>query len=679
MTVKCVICENENIQKINLESRDKDYLDLFKCDNCYHVFQDSTAYKNIYATGEFTEIARDNIRTPTKEKIYNLDKKALERVRYYNKFITDSFDNVLEIGSSIGSFVHHLKLMGKNAIGLEPDPFYASFSKNQYGFEQVCDTVENFKVDKKFDAVCSFHVLEHIENLEIFFKKVVSVLNDEGKLLFEMPSLDLHNYGNLKKTIWKPHIHYFTLPSLYYIVNKYLNVIDIGFYGESLYVYAIKSHKQSFNKNKFNKLRKRYKKVYHFMNVLPSLSFKGININQLLFQPFYQNNTIDWMKKLKLFIVYGLKEKKYVYDEKSVFGKTKITHITYYRGWENTGDTVLSKCVRDVFNNHYHGIRWNLKKITKQVNINLLSQINNSQCVVLGGGGVLIPDTNKNSISGWQWAVNKEQLDNISVPIILYAIGYNYFPKQKPEQFFIDNLKYIIEKSQFIGLRNYGSIEKVSELVGADLAKKLKFQPCPTTVIRKIYKIPPKIRSKNIAVNIAYDRYEKRFGTDIYIILDQISLALKSLELKGYNIFNVCHLNDDSRFELSLDKNDVTYTTKYLNYKLPMEVYKFYNEMELVIGMRGHAQMIPFGLNCKIISLGSHDKMRWFLEDIDCKDWYINLHEDINNITNRILGVANYQLSNHELIYKKLCEKQDYLFDITNNNFIEINKLISDK
>ena len=677
MTNKCVVCGHDGLVKLNLISRDKDHLDLLKCTNCYHLFQDPNSYKDIYTSGEFTQIARDNQKTPSKEKIYKLDKKALERVRYYDTFLSNKFDNVLEIGSSIGSFVHHLKLTGKNAIGLEPDPFYAEFSKDQYGFEQICDTIENLKDDKKFDAICSFHVLEHIENLDNFFEKIISILNDDGKLLFEMPSLDLHNYGILRKTIWKPHVHYFTLSSLYYIVSKYLNVIDIGFYGESLYVYAVRANKQNFDNLRFRKLKSKHKRIYNFLRILPSIQYKEVNINQLALQPFYQKNVKDWIRKFYLLTGYGLKEKIYVYNERSVLAKKKITHITYYRGWENTGDTVLSKCVRDSFNKQYHNIKWDLDKITNPVNHELIRRINKSKCMVLGGGGVLIPDTNKNSISGWQWAISNEQLDRISVPIILFAIGYNYFPKQKPEQFFIDNLQYIIEKSSFIGLRNRGSIQKVSELIGGDLSEKLRFQPCPTTIIRKLYKnLPGKISSKNIAVNIAYDRYEKRFGSNIYVILDQIALALKELEKQGYNIFNVCHLNDDSRFELSLNKVGVNYKTVYLNFKLPIEVYKFYNEMELVMGMRGHAQMIPFGLNCKIISLGSHDKMRWFLEDIDAKEWYVNLHEDVNNIGSRILEIALYQLSNDKLIFDKLCGKQDYLYNITIKNFKEIRNII---
>ena len=106
--------------------------------------------------------------------------------------------------------------------------------------------------------------------------------------------------------------------------------------------------------------------------------------------------------------------------------------------------------------------------------------------MILGGGGVLLPDTNKNNISGSQWAISNKQIDSIKVPIVIFAIGYNYFIGQKPDNFFIENLKYIIDKSTFFGMRNHGSIKKVSELVGNELSKKLSFQPsCFSHIAKK--------------------------------------------------------------------------------------------------------------------------------------------------------------------------------------------------
>ena len=44
-------------------------------------------------------------------------------------------------------------------------------------------------------------------------------------------------------------------------------------------------------------------------------------------------------------------------------------------------------------------------------------------------------------------------------------------------------------------------------------------------------------------------------------------------------------------------------------------------DASLVIGMRGHATMVPFCLGTPVLSIVSHPKMRYFLEDIGRLYW----------------------------------------------------------
>ena len=86
--------------------------------------------------------------------------------------------------------------------------------------------------------------------------------------------------------------------------------------------------------------------------------------------------------------------------------------------------------------------------------------------------------------------------------------------------------------------------------------------------------------------------------------------------------------------------------------------------------------MIPFGLNCEIISLGTHDKLKWFLEDIDALDWYIELNEETESLKDRILETfIRVHEVEAELTQKRLVEKQDELWRITCGN-MEIIKSI---
>jgi polysaccharide pyruvyl transferase WcaK-like protein len=58
-----------------------------------------------------------------------------------------------------------------------------------------------------------------------------------------------------------------------------------------------------------------------------------------------------------------------------------------------------------------------------------------------------------------------------------------------------------------------------------------------------------------------------------------------------------------------------------LNLASPDAIIRFYASMPVTLGMRGHAQMIPFGCGNALFSIVSHDKMNFFLQDIEKPEW----------------------------------------------------------
>lgn len=350
------------------------------------------------------------------------------------------------------------------------------------------------------------------------------------------------------------------------------------------------------------------------------------------------------------------------------------SHITYCFV-SNAGDTVLSQCVR-----RFLGFRkWNIMDVSQKVDQNLIEEINKSDILLIGGGGLFLPDTNENSISGWQWAISKEQIDQIKVPIVIFSVGYNYFRGQTNSELFTSSLNHIVRKAAFVGLRNKGSVEVIKELVDDSLKDKILYQPCTTTLISKIYGVYSKRNTKVVAFNIAFDREERRYGDNKEVILSQVAMAARLIEEKGYEIVYVAHSDGDLRFLPYLNKAGVNYKVKNLTQSFPGEVIRFYKHIEIVIGMRGHAQMIPFGVGVKIISLGTHDKMRWFLQDISMEECYINLNEECDKISNRIMKIfSDIVIKYAEEMDMKLRNEQERLWEISCENKKEILHLLDE-
>ncbi len=674
--MNCPTCDGTKIISTELLSRDNFNLKINKCQNCGHFFQNLDQYEDVYSTGEFSVKARKSLE-PTQEKIKELDKRAGERIGFYKDFLSRHHE-VLEVGSSIGSFLHLLKISGKSITGLEPDPVYASFSEKQYFFKQDTGMFEEFQPKRKFDLICSFHVIEHIQYLDRFIEKSYQLLDENGALLIECPSLDLHSYGDMKLTIWKPHMHYFTLASMYALLANKFDVVSLGYYGMSVYVYAVKDEKARFNESKFKKYKSRGQTTRKVINYTPAINLFKLEkskFRQLVLQPFLQRNTKEKLRRYTTLAGFGLKAIAYKKNEEKPLHK-KATHVSYYRAWENAGDTVLSQCVRKVFNSRFNN-GWNLKGVNNPVSGKVISEVNKSKYLLIGGGGLLLPDSNKNTISGWQWAVSKDQLKEIEVPVVVYAIGYNFFKGQKPGDLFIENLNRLIDRANFFSLRNHGSIQKVKELIDPSLVNKVIYQPCPTTVISKFYNLNTNKIPKSVGVNLAFDRYEKRFGENIYQILDELAKFLKEIEKEGYKIYYINHLKGDEKFELVLEKFKIKYQSVNLQYTLPKETIDFYSKLEIVLGARGHAQMIPFGVGTRIISLGTHNKLKYFLEDIDAVDWFVDLTEKPERLSNTLTETffkINEEKAN--LIDQYISVKQEELYRITLDNLEKINDIL---
>ncbi len=667
----CIICNGNTFGK-SFESRDGEILELFVCDNCGHVAQDVANYEDIYSDGAVSkEERKETDEIPSRNEIEELDSQAFKRYKKYKEWIVPG-KSALVVGSSIGSFVHYLKMAGVGAEGLEPAPVFAAFSKVHYGFEQHNVLLEDFQSDKEYDCVFSFHVIEHVKNPQRFIQDIKKRVKPGGKLILECPSMELHLFGDLKSTVWKPHVHYFNAASLYHLLASDFSDINIDFFESGLSLSATRSEISRFNESVFEGYKKQAKRISKIVDFVPNLAFNDkLRFGRdLLMQTVFEKDGISSrFKKSVDFTEYSVKERFYL-NKEAGSGPNRLVHITNYKGWgNNAGDIVLSSCVRNTLRKCKPKMSFDIRSLKDEINSSMIDAINCSKGLLIGGGGLFLPDTNPNAVSGWQWAVSKEQLEQIQVPVMLFAIGYNYFPGQKPSDFFVENLNHIVRKSEFIGIRNFGSIEAVKSLLDEDLKdKQIRFQPCPTTIIRKqLPQLPAKVKSRNVAVNIAFDRYEKRFGAQIYNKLHEVALALKELERMSYKIYNVAHLTKDEWAEAAFDRVGLKYETIRLQHKFPDEIYRFYNEMEVVIGMRGHAQMIPFGVNAKIITLGTHSKMKWFLQDVDLMEAYIDMM-NTEALSEEIIQRFNFMVDPSNQVDERIAKAQDKLYAVTQEN-----------
>lgn len=350
-------------------------------------------------------------------------------------------------------------------------------------------------------------------------------------------------------------------------------------------------------------------------------------------------------------------------------GKRKAVHISAF-GWGNAGDTLLPVVLRDLFSDYLSIGKWTSRHVYKVVDEKDINTYNKNDLIVIGGGGLFLCDTNRNDLSGWQWSCSLEKLDEIQQPIIGFAIGYNRFRGQEEFQpIFTEHLNKFVEKAIFVGIRNHGSIECLKRYLKTDALKaKLTYQPCMTTLISHIYPTLVDYREKEdfIAFNCAFDRQNLRSTDDTYLkSIARVALELSKItEIRYYS-----HMTTDKLALPYFDEIGVPY--KLVEFKSVKQIVEEYAKPRLVIGMRGHAQMIPFGCLTPILSIVSHDKMQWFLDDIQHSEWGADVNDiDFESaLLNKAVNIYNH--SDENTI--EISHQQERLWKITMENMKIIN------
>ncbi len=350
-------------------------------------------------------------------------------------------------------------------------------------------------------------------------------------------------------------------------------------------------------------------------------------------------------------------------------------HLSAFSKVGNAGDNLLVPALRDSVQKVSNcPVTWCHKSVRDVLDAESVEMINATQGLVIGGGGLFLKDTNKNDISGWQWPCSLNELDKIQVPMYMLGVGYNRFRGQEDfEPYFREHINEIVRRFSFIGLRNHGSVNAIRSYLSEDLRGKVCYHPCATTVLSKIYHLPKRSGDKVIALNCAFDRSAFRYGGHKEEKLRAIAKVLKQYE-GTYTIKYYAHMGSDKEMLSILDSVGLKYKLVELDRGLTVDEFlSVYCEPTLVLAMRGHAQMIPFGCGTPVLSIITHDKLQWFLEDIDHMEWGVEIQDD--GFEDKLNSTMGYMLSHLNQIKAEIQTAQDTLWEITQKNIKNIFKL----
>jgi SAM-dependent methyltransferase len=110
----------------------------------------------------------------------------------YKQCLNDLEPNsqILEIGCGEGHFLDLARSNGHSGIGLDFNHAAVQTARAKK-LEIYCYNLKDIRIyfqNKTFDAVCFFHVIEHIDDLETFFRELSSIMNKGSSLNITCPN-----------------------------------------------------------------------------------------------------------------------------------------------------------------------------------------------------------------------------------------------------------------------------------------------------------------------------------------------------------------------------------------------------------------------------------------------------------------------------------------------------------
>jgi SAM-dependent methyltransferase len=161
------------------------------CRNCKLVYQSprpkydqdfiDSAYASYYQFSENIELNND---TNIQHSSVNMFREEVENLLKYDK----KRNNVLDIGSAMGTFLYAARPYYKKAIGLDVSEQMARFAEKSTGATVYLKQFNEFVYEEKFSLIHMSHVIEHVPNPVEWLQKAAIMLEEDGILVINVPN-----------------------------------------------------------------------------------------------------------------------------------------------------------------------------------------------------------------------------------------------------------------------------------------------------------------------------------------------------------------------------------------------------------------------------------------------------------------------------------------------------------
>lgn len=214
--MKCVICNNDEFSCIHKGTRDIPNINVMKCKNCGMVQLDSNYYntEEMYAIGGMLKKGYSTVTDSISDISWDtwIRESESDNDRRYNALKDICVGKkVLEFGCGNGGFLRRIKNVAASVVGIE-----LMDEARERIAEEGINVYKNLnQIVGKYDVVCMFMVIEHLNEPDLMLRNLYGVLKPNGILICETPNSNdalISKYGCAAFedfTYWSEHVMLF--------------------------------------------------------------------------------------------------------------------------------------------------------------------------------------------------------------------------------------------------------------------------------------------------------------------------------------------------------------------------------------------------------------------------------------------------------------------------------------
>jgi 2-polyprenyl-3-methyl-5-hydroxy-6-metoxy-1,4-benzoquinol methylase len=227
----CPLCRSERIS-LFLKTRDfmlsKERIELWKCSECGFIFTQGVPPADeigkYYQSQDY--ISHSDTKKGLMNKAYHISRNFMLGKKYGMVRRVSKGKKLLDIGCGTGYFAGYMKRKRYKVAGVEADAQARSFAQRVFGIPVFSPAdFLGHEIEGSFDVITLWHVLEHLDDFDLYLERTLEHLAPGGTLVIALPNctaFDARHYKEYWAGYDVPrHLWHFTPSTIKILAGKH--------------------------------------------------------------------------------------------------------------------------------------------------------------------------------------------------------------------------------------------------------------------------------------------------------------------------------------------------------------------------------------------------------------------------------------------------------------------------